>query len=107
MENMQDLEKTLGLPDGWLMQEIREATEFLKSDDCETLEQALMHMINRTHTPADEIVVNEMHLKMMMAGYIVAIIIADTIFKQKLQQANEQLKSLLDLVKDLDKISQK
>lgn len=107
MENMQDLEKTLGLPDGWLMQEIREATEFLKSDDCETLEQALMHMINRTHTPADEIVVNEMHLKMMMAGYIVAVIIADTIFKQKLQQANEQLKSLLDLVKDLDKISQK
>lgn len=107
MENMQDLEKTLGLPDGWLMQEIREATDFLKSDDCETLEQALMHMINRTHTPADEIVVNEMHLKMMMAGYIVAIIIADTIFKQKLQQANEQLKSLLDLVKDLDKISQK
>lgn len=107
MKNMQDLEKTLGLPDGWLMQEIREATEFLKSDDCETLEQALMHMINRTHTPADEIVVNEMHLKMMMAGYIVAIIIADTIFKQKLQQANEQLKSLLDLVKDLDKISQK
>lgn len=104
---MQDLEKTLGLPDGWLMQEIREATEFLKSDDCETLEQALMHMINRTHTPADEIVVNEMHLKMMMAGYIVAVIIADTIFKQKLQQANEQLKSLLDLVKDLDKISQK
>ena len=107
MENMQDLEKTLGLPDGWLMQEIREATEFLKSDDCETLEQALMHMINRTHTPADDIVVNEIHLKMMMAGYIVAIIIADTIFKQKLQQANEQLKSLLDLVKDLDKISQK
>lgn len=107
MENMQDLEKTLGLPDGWLMQEIREATEFLKSDDCETLEQALMHMINRTHTPADDVVVNEMHLKMMMAGYIVAIIIADTIFKQKLQQANEQLKSLLDLVKDLDKISQK
>ncbi len=107
MENMQDLEKTLGLPDGWLMQEIKEATEFLKSDDCETLEQALMHMINRTHTPADDVVVNEIHLKMMMAGYIVAVIVADTIFRQKLEHANTQLKSLLDLDKGLDKIVQK
>jgi hypothetical protein len=107
MENIQNLEKKLGLPDGWLTQEIDEATGFLKSDDCESLEQALMHMINRTHTPADEIEIDQMHIKMMMSGYIVAIIIADTIFKKKLEDANAQLKSLLDLVKGLDKLSQR
>jgi hypothetical protein len=107
MENIQNLEKKLGLPDGWLTQEIDEATSLLKSDDWESLEQVLMHMINRTHTPADEIEIDQMHIKMVMAGYIVGVIVADTMFKQKLEDANAQLKSLLDLVKGLDKLSQR
>jgi len=99
MDNhINELELALGLEEGYIHGEINEARRFMSLDTTENLKSAILHMAERACLVMP---ISLEEKKIAISGYIVAVIIADELVREKLRQANKQLKELIDMLEKI------